>query len=545
MGFKKKDKSPIVSDSEQELLDTSMFTKLIYKTYKFRIYPNKTQIAQLEAVLEVCCWLYNSALQERRDVYRIWKSRYQYDPGHPLPKINYFSQSPALTLIKEELSELRQVYDKILRNVLQRVDETFEAFFRRIKRGKKSGYPRYKSAKRYDSFTFPAAAPDICEGIDKAPGWKLHNNKLILSMGREGTAIGPIKIKLHRQATGKVKSLTISRNSLGEWYACFAVEQIITLDKLVSQPEQATNPVGVSLGLDKLVTLSNGQEAKNPHWLAQSRVKLTKLQRTFSKKLEAKKRSRLQSYTPEFLAKEESLRKSRRRVAKIRRHITNQRLDYYHKLSRWLVRNYDGIALPELAIAQMLQRIELQIDEEKSQEENIAIYKPNGQKVQTNFNRAISEAGWGILINCINYKAAEAGRLCLYQDPKNLAQICYRCGWQSLEEEKASKQYFRCGNCTVEIGRKWNTALNMIKKRFGANCLEGIVLNEQSLPQKTKPSTTEPTAQQITGLLREVAAITSQPVTTRASNEPTDVRLKAESSDMGAASRKINKSSDC
>src|SRR5260370_42219998 len=44
---------------------------LMNKTYQFRLYPTKKQQAMLSEWLGLCCEVYNAALQQRRDAYRL------------------------------------------------------------------------------------------------------------------------------------------------------------------------------------------------------------------------------------------------------------------------------------------------------------------------------------------------------------------------------------------------------------------------------------------------------------------------------------------
>src|SRR5215211_2015581 len=102
-------------------------------TFKYRLYPTKRQEVSLEFTLALCQELYNAALQERRDAWRINRV-----------SINFASQSAQLPAVKEARPELNGVYSQVLQDVLRRVDKTFSAFFSRVKRAARAGYPRFK-----------------------------------------------------------------------------------------------------------------------------------------------------------------------------------------------------------------------------------------------------------------------------------------------------------------------------------------------------------------------------------------------------------------
>src|SRR5437764_6505238 len=153
------------------------------RTFKFRIYPSKAQTTCLNHTLSLCCELYNAGLQERRDAYRLERK-----------SIRYLEQANQLPEIKEARPELNDIHSQVLQDVLRRLDKAFQNFFRRVKERKdKAGFPRFRSRRRYDSFTYAQS------------GFSIANGKLRLSK------IGDVKIKLHRPIEGKVKTLTVMR----------------------------------------------------------------------------------------------------------------------------------------------------------------------------------------------------------------------------------------------------------------------------------------------------------------------------------------------
>jgi transposase len=138
------------------------------KTFKYRIYPSKAQVRKLDRSLALCCELYDAALQERRDAWRISRT-----------SINYHAQAVQLPEIKTIRPELGAVHSQVLQETLKRLDKAFDAFFRRVRSGEKPGFPRFRSQHRYDSLTYPQT------------GFGIEHGKLRLSK------IGRIKIKLH------------------------------------------------------------------------------------------------------------------------------------------------------------------------------------------------------------------------------------------------------------------------------------------------------------------------------------------------------------
>ena len=114
------------------------------RTFRYRLDPTKAQAETLDAQLGLCRELYNAAIEERRDAWRI---------AHR--SVGFNQQSAQLPEIKAERPELEGVDSQVLQDVLHRVDKNFKAFFRRRAQGEKPGFPRFRPTSRYDSLTYP------------------------------------------------------------------------------------------------------------------------------------------------------------------------------------------------------------------------------------------------------------------------------------------------------------------------------------------------------------------------------------------------------
>ena len=104
------------------------------KAYRYKLKPSAKIIAIFESWLTLLCELYNAALQERRDAYRI---------NHL--SISRFDQDKQLPDIKKDRPDLALVHSQVVQNVLMRVAFAFDNFFRRVKEGQKPGFPRFRS----------------------------------------------------------------------------------------------------------------------------------------------------------------------------------------------------------------------------------------------------------------------------------------------------------------------------------------------------------------------------------------------------------------
>lgn len=249
--------------------------------------------------------------------------------------INYYSQANQLPEIKGLKGEYHEVYSQVLQDVLRRVQKAFDAFFRRVKNGEEPGYPRFQGAGRYDSFTYPQSGFSLT-----------HDSRVHLAK------IGSIKVKLHREIAGTIKTCTIKRED-DVWFVIFACE-------VEQKPlEATTGMVGIDLGLLHFATLSDGSTIKNPRYYRKAAKRLTHLQQALSRKHRGSHRRK----------------KAVQQLAKAHRKVGKQRRDFLHKHSRKLVNAYGMIVFEELQPAHMSKRPKPEQDENGK-------YLPNGVAVK-------------------------------------------------------------------------------------------------------------------------------------------------------------------
>ncbi|MFX0080087.1 MAG: RNA-guided endonuclease InsQ/TnpB family protein [Candidatus Hermodarchaeota archaeon] len=362
------------------------------RTYKFRLYPTTPQQTTLIQWLTTCRVLYNTSLAERKDA---WHTHQQ--------AVTYYEQTSHLKVAKQTNPLLKAVHSQVLQDVLRRLDKTFTNFFRRLRKGEKAGYPRFKGKYRYDSFTYPQS------------GFALdyHKKKLRLSK------IGSVTIKLHRPipAEGVIKTCTIKRD-VDHWYACFTIA--LPDPDPETQHREVQRAIGVDVGLKSLLTLNNGDTIDNPRWLRTSEKKLAKVQRRKDRKVKGS----------------HNRYKQNRKVAQVHRKIRNQRKDFHHKLSRKLVDAYDLIVYENLKITNMVRN------------HNVA--------------KSISDAGWGQLMCFTEYKAEEAGTLVEYVSAYHTTQRCSRCG--KLVPKTLATRIHRCPYCGLVLARDHNSAITILQR---------------------------------------------------------------------------------
>jgi len=375
---------------------------MIGRTYKYRLYPTKTQQEILEKQLSLCQWLYNHFLEERKTFYKKNKT-----------KISCYDQIKKIPKLKKDKPELNKVYSQTLQDVVRRLDKAFQNFFRRVKENKygknqKPGYPRFKGYWRYDSLIYPQK------------GFKLKDRKLSLSK------IGFLKIRLHREIKGDIKTLTIRRTLTNKWHACFSIQ----IQQELSKKKEVKNIIGIDMGLNNFLITNKGEKIDNPRYLRKSEEKLSQIQRWHSrKKLKSKNRSKL-----------------RQKIARLHEKTTNQRLDFLHKLSSKLINNFQLIAFEKLNIKGMVKNKYLA--------------------------KSISDASWARFLQQLRYKAEEAGIWAVEVNSKNTSQICSGCG--NTVSKTLAVRIHKCPKCGLTIDRDVNAAKNILQLALNTVGTTGI-----------------------------------------------------------------------
>lgn len=368
------------------------------KNYKYRLYPNKTQEALLRHTLGVCQQVYNKCLEQRISLYKeLQQSTSAYNQ---------------ITWIKTQNIDLSAVHSQVIQNTVLRLDNAFKHFFRRCKQGDTPGFPRFKSYERYSSFCYPQS------------GFSVLERSIQLSK------IGTVKMRKHRDLPeGKIKTCTVSRNALNQWFVVLCVDTVSTPPNVTVN---ADNAIGIDLGCITFATLSNGDKVEHPHYYRKAEQKLKKAQSRYAK--------------VKNLARDDKYKQKAKRVL-LRRHekIKNQRADFLHKTSRKLVDTYDVICHEDLNVKGMTE---------------------NNYR---NLSKSILDSGWSQFISMLTYKAEEAGKTIISVNPAYTSQICSNCGTMCPKE--LSCRVHTCSKCGLELDRDVNAARNIL--RFGTNLCSG------------------------------------------------------------------------
>lgn len=275
------------------------------RTYTMRLKVTRRQDETLQRLLVQLCELYNMALQQRRDV---WKS-------HRLA-MSLNAQYRQLTELRHGLDEYAEFPVDVQRDALLRVDRTFKHFFRRFKRGERTGYPRFFSYSRYDSFNVPKGAFSLNSG------------------GVRVAKLGVFRAKTRCKLRGTPLELRVKRCG-NSWTA-----QVVA--DIGAAPDKVTlvdRSVGIDLGLTSLAVLSDGQEISNPRWARQADDKLAGANRALERK-EKGSNNRCKALAA---------------LRKVYKAISGRRRAYLHAVSKYLLEEYDLVAYEDLKIRNLMR----------------------------------------------------------------------------------------------------------------------------------------------------------------------------------------------
>lgn len=280
----------------------------IIKTFEYKLRTNQKFVAACEKTLEDARQIYNAALKERIDCYRMTGK-----------SLGYVEQSRHLTDARE-LPHVKTCLRSIQQDALEKLDFAFKAFFLRPN----AGFPRFKGKDRYHTFS---------QKIEKQRACPLQGDKLTVP------GVGTCRVRLSRELPegSTVKQLRITRRASG-WFALLVIEA----PKRNPLPKTGLS-VGVDVGVKDFCTLSTGEVVANPRTLQKHGENLAQEQRRLARK---KKGSN-------------NRQKAKLKVARVYAKVANTRKDFHHKLSTSLVQRFDVIAVEALNVKGMVRNHKL------------------------------------------------------------------------------------------------------------------------------------------------------------------------------------------
>ncbi len=359
------------------------------RSFKFLLRPTAGQVAALTACLDDHRDLYNAALEHRRTAYR--------KAG---VTVRYGEQSGELKHIRADDpgGQGRWSFSS-QQATLRRLDKAFRAFFDRVKAGRTPGFPRFKGRGWFDTVEWPKDG-DGCR-------WDCRPEHPAATFVRL-QGVGHVRVHRHRRVLGTVKTISVKREG-SRWFVVLSCEDV------PAETLPATGVVaGIDMGVASLVTTSDGAHVANPRHLAATADRLAAAQRDLARKRRGSRRRRT----------------AVARVAALHAKVRRGRLDAAHKAALALVRDYDVIVHEDLKIANMTRSASGTIERPGR---NVA--------AKSGLNRSVLDAGWGVFLRLLAYKAESAGRELIAVDPRNTSRTCARCGHRARENRVTQAEF--------------------------------------------------------------------------------------------------------
>ena len=372
---------------------------------KYRIYPNKNQSILINKTVGCARFVYNKMLSDFYDNDLITTPAY-YKKDYP-----FLKEVDSLALANSQIN-LKQAF----RNYKNNKDHFDKPKFKKKSRSKLS----YKTNNQ------------------KGKTIRIENSKLYLPKFKSG-----IKIVLHRQIEGLIRSVTIEQVPSGYYTASILYDVPDNQEETILSKD---NIVGIDLGLTHLAITSDNEKYDNPKHFRQLQNKLRKEQRILSRRFENNIKERVYNENGDLdkiifkkpLKDCKNYQKQKHKVAKIHNKIKNRRLDNLHKVSTKVVKSHDYVVMETLKVHNLIKNSKL--------------------------SKSIADVGWSMFVNMVEYKCERYGKEFVQIDQwYPSSQICSHCNHKDGKKALSVREW-TCNNCGTHHDRDINAAINIKNK---------------------------------------------------------------------------------
>ena len=364
-----------------------MLKQKMIKTYKVKLYHSKKN-KNLSRTIWLCSRAYNHSIALHKRYYKLTGKH-----------LNLYAIQKHFTKLKKlpKYAWLKEIPSQALQDVTERIEKGYKLFFRNLKQGIRTSPPSFCKARKYKSFTL------------KQSGWKLEGR--ILTIGKR-----TYKLVDNQLPQGKIKTVTIKRDSLGAYWACFSCDV-----GNIEQTKPMTGKIaGFDFGLKTFLTIHDGSEIfgiESPLFFKQSTRKIAKLDRIVSRKVKGSN----------------GWKKALYNANREKKRVVDKRKDFFFKLAHELTDQYDVLCFESLNIKAMKKL----------------------------WGRKISDLAFSTFLLILEYVAKCKGCLLVKIDrfyPSS--KTCHCCKYK-IDKLELNERSWRCPNCQVVNDRDGNASMNI------------------------------------------------------------------------------------
>lgn len=356
------------------------------KTYRFKLYKSKRN-RKLHKQIDMAGLTYNHCIALHKRYYKLFgKSLNMYQLKKHLTKLKKISK----------FAYMKELGSQAVQDITQRIDRAYKLFFRNLKHKIRTAPPSFKKVSKYKSFTLSQA------------GYKYtgEDNSIIIRKQK-------YRFFKSREIRGKIKQLTVKRDTLGDIYVYFICENE---DNEVLA--RTGKNVGFDFGLKTFLTASDGKDIKAPLFFRQNANAIKMANRNLSRKAKGSN----------------NRKKAKIALARLHKKVANQRNNFHWQTANKLVGEYALICIEDLNLKAMQKR----------------------------FGRKISDLGFADFVRKLKYKAHRAGASVVEVDrffPSS--QLCSDCGYRNTETKNLTIRKWTCPKCGNIHNRDRNASINI------------------------------------------------------------------------------------
>nr|DAF57430.1 MAG TPA: endonuclease [Myoviridae sp. ctqfO1] len=358
------------------------------KTYKFKLYHQK-KTKHLDHQLLIACNVYNHCIALCRRYYKLYKK-----------SLHKYKLSKHLTKLKNNIAKYNfwnEIPAHAIQNITERIHRAYKLWWSNLKRKKKGAPPKFRRLRKYKSFSYDMVGQNLIKG-----------NKIKIA-GKE------YKFSKSREIEGKIKLLTIKRDSCGDYFVYLVCD---------TKETKTETRLGESIGFDfgfkgkMLVAESPKDDISAPNFFFKQKIAVARANRKLSLKR----------------PRSNNRRKAKLELARLHRKIANQRRDYHWKLARKLCMKYSILCFEDL----------------------------NMRWMQKNHGKKVMDYGFAEFLSILEYVAPQFGTQIVRVDKfYPSSQICNGCGYQNTEIKDLRIRQWNCPSCGKHHDRDRNAAANI------------------------------------------------------------------------------------